>query len=85
MPALTLTDNGGPNLINSGVTLTPGPGSTYAIGGLTGLTAANGMYTLTVNAAVIQDQYGNPGSDTLRLLADGHHPAHKPRQPAAHA
>jgi hypothetical protein len=64
--ALTLTDDGGANLINSGVTLSlvSGTTSTYAIGGLAGLTAAQGQYTLTVNAADIDDQYGNPGSGT---------------------
>ena len=34
--ALTLTDDGGPNLINSGVSLTLVSGDTYAIGGLAG-------------------------------------------------
>ncbi len=63
--ALTLTDNGGPNLITSAVTISLVSGSTYQIGGLAGLTEAEGNYTLTVNAAGIQDQAGNPGSGTL--------------------
>ena len=63
--ALTLTDNGGPNLITSAVTISLISGSTYQIGGLAGLTSAEGNYTLTVNAAGIQDQNGNTGSGTL--------------------
>ncbi len=63
--ALSLTNNGGPNLITGAVTITPITGTTYLIGGLSGLTTAQGNYTLTVNAADIQDQNGNPGSGTL--------------------
>jgi len=62
---LSLTDNGGATLINSGVSLTLVSGDTYAIGGLAGLTAAEGNYTLTVNAADIQDQNSNVGSGSL--------------------
>ena len=46
---LTLADNGGPNLITNAVTIT-GSGSSYEIGGLAGLTTANGNYVLTVDA-----------------------------------
>ncbi|MFI5455559.1 MAG: LamG-like jellyroll fold domain-containing protein, partial [Isosphaerales bacterium] len=53
--ALSLTDNNGPDLITSAVTITLVSGSTYQINGLSGLTASNGNYTLTVNAAGIQD------------------------------
>ena len=63
--ALTLTDNGGSNLITGAVTISLVSGSTYQIGGLSGLTSSNGNYTLTVNAADIQDLYGNPGSGTI--------------------
>ncbi len=63
--ALTLTDDGGANLINSGVSISLVSGDMYAIGGLAGLTQAQGLYTLTVNAADIHDQYGNLGSDSL--------------------
>ncbi len=63
--ALTLTDNGGPNLITSAVTITQVSGSTYDIGGLTGLTSSEGSYSLSVSAAFLDDQYGNPGTGGL--------------------
>jgi RHS repeat-associated protein len=65
--ALTLTDNGGANLINRGVSLSlvGGTTATYAIEGLAGLTTAQGLYALTVNADDIPDQNGNLGSGTL--------------------
>ncbi len=63
--ALTLTDNGNSNLITSAVTASLVSDSTYQINGLAGLTAAQGNYTLTVNAADIQDPNGNSGSGTL--------------------
>ena len=65
--ALTLTDNGGSNLITNAVTASFVSGSTYQINGLAGLTGNNGDYKLTVNAADIQDQDGNPGSGTLAM------------------
>ena len=63
--ALTLTDDGGANLINGSVSLSLISGDTYAIGGLTGLTSAQGEYTLTVNAADIKDQNGVAGTNSL--------------------
>ncbi|MFI5455748.1 MAG: choice-of-anchor Q domain-containing protein [Isosphaerales bacterium] len=63
--ALALTDNGGPNLITGAVTVTSVSGSTYQINGLSGLTTSNGDYDLTVNAASIQDQLGDFGTNTL--------------------
>jgi hypothetical protein len=63
--ALTLTDNGGRNLITSAVTFTHVSGSTYDIGGLTGLTLSEGNYSFAVSAAFIDDQYGNPGTGSL--------------------
>jgi hypothetical protein len=59
--ALSLTLNGGPNLINSGVTLAPVSGNTYAISGLGTLTGAAGNYLLTVDASAIQDTGGAAG------------------------
>jgi hypothetical protein len=65
--ALTLIDNGGPNLITSAVTVTPTTGTSYTISGLSGLTAAEGEYTLTVSAADISDPYGYSGTGTLSI------------------
>ena len=67
--ALTLTQNGGPNLINGNVTIqaVPGTDATYQIGGLTALTTADGTYTLTVSAAQIQDLGDNLGSGTATI------------------
>ena len=63
---MTLTDNGIPVTL-SGVsfTLVQGTTSTYQFGDLSGLTAAAGTYTLTVNASGIKDQYGNVGTGSL--------------------
>jgi hypothetical protein len=65
--ALVLTDDGSSNLINSSVdiTLVAGTTSTYAIGGLTGLTGAQGLYTLVVSAAGIKNQDGVAGTNSL--------------------
>ena len=63
--ALTLTDDGGSNLINGGVSLSLVSGDTYAIGGLMGLTTAQGEYMLTVNSADIQDLNGVAGTNAL--------------------
>ena len=62
---LTLSDDAGPNLITSAVTVSLVSGSTYQINGLAGLTTADGMYTLTVNSADIQDQNGIAGTNSL--------------------
>jgi hypothetical protein len=64
---LSLTDDGGADLINGSVTITPVPGTTatYAIGGLAGLTTAEGTYTLTVTATGVRDTAGNVGVGTL--------------------
>ena len=62
--ALGLTDNGGAVTV-SGVTLSLVSGTTYAISGLAPLTKVQGSYTLTFNAADIQDQNGSPGSGSM--------------------
>ncbi|MGO8897662.1 MAG: beta strand repeat-containing protein [Isosphaeraceae bacterium] len=62
---LSLSDNGGPNLITSAVTINLVSGTTYEIGGLSGLTTAEGTYMLTVNASGIQDQVGNFGTGSM--------------------
>ena len=59
---LALTLNGGPNLITDTVTVAFVSGSTYLIGGLTGLTGAAGMYRLSVSAAGVLDLAGNAGT-----------------------
>ena len=61
----SLTDNGGPNLITSAVSVTLVSGSTYSIRGLSALTTAEGSYTLTVNAADILDPDGDTGTGML--------------------
>ena len=66
--SLSLTDNGNTtNLITSAVTisLVTGTTSTYAIGNLSGVTTAEGTYTLTVNASGIHDLAGNVGIGLL--------------------
>ncbi len=65
---LTLSDNGGSNLINGAVTVSLVSGSTYQLNGLAGLTAINGEYTLTVNAASVQDTQGDTGAGSLSTM-----------------
>ncbi|MGE0377399.1 MAG: SdrD B-like domain-containing protein, partial [Planctomycetaceae bacterium] len=59
---VTLTRNGGPNLITSAVTIAHVEGSTYRINGLETLTAADGVYELTVIGAGIRDYGENAAS-----------------------
>ena len=59
--AISLTLNGGPNLITSGVTVTEVNPTTYSIGGLSTLTTADGNYDLTVSAGELVDGSGNAG------------------------
>ena len=63
--ALVLNDDGGANLITDAVTVSLVSGSTYQIGGLTALTTAEGNYTLTVDAADIENQDGDLGTGSL--------------------
>ncbi len=63
--ALSLTDNSGANLITSAASISLVSGSTYEIGGLSGLTAAEGEYKFTVDSSSIQDSTGNSGSNSL--------------------
>jgi hypothetical protein len=62
---LTLTRDGGPNLITNAVTVTLVSGSTYQIAGLAGLTTSDGNYMLTVNAQAIADIAGNAGINSV--------------------
>ena len=59
---LTLTLDGGSNLITSAVSITPVSGNTYQINGLGSLTAADGTYALAVNPSAIANLAGNPGT-----------------------
>ncbi|MCZ8222733.1 MAG: hypothetical protein O9324_01905, partial [Microcystis sp. LE19-84.1B] len=61
---ITLTRNNGTNLINNTVTITAINDTTYRINGLSGLTATDGTYNLTVNGSGIQDLSGNSGNGT---------------------
>ena len=58
---LTLSREGGPNLIDSGVSIALVSGSTYRISGLGGLTTEEGAYTLSVDATGVQDTDGLAG------------------------
>ncbi|HVC98811.1 MAG TPA: Ig-like domain-containing protein, partial [Pirellulales bacterium] len=67
--ALTLTlDGGTSNLITSAVTVTQLNDTTYSIGGLSALTAADGTYTLTVSPANLVDAAGNQGVGSQSLI-----------------
>ncbi len=59
---LSLTSDGSGNLLTGAEPLESPDGITWTLGGLGGLTAAGGTYTLTLTAAGsgIQDAYGNP-------------------------
>jgi Ca2+-binding RTX toxin-like protein len=61
---ITLTLNGGANLITSGVTVAAVDNTTYRINGLNGITTADGNYKLTVNGSGIKDTFGNAGTGT---------------------
>jgi len=61
---VTLTREGGPNLINAGVTIVPLDATQYEIQGLAALTDDGGDYVLTVDAAGIEDVFGNAGAGT---------------------
>ncbi|MFM6370207.1 MAG: hypothetical protein ACKPGN_18590, partial [Dolichospermum sp.] len=62
---LSLTVNGGTNLINSTVTILPLSPTRYQITGLNSFTTTDGNYTLTVNASGIEDTTGKLGTGSL--------------------
>ena len=62
---LVLSRNGGPNLIDSGVTITGVGTNVYRISGLAPLTSLDGNYQLTVLGAGVQDYGGNPVPATV--------------------
>jgi hypothetical protein len=58
----TLTRNGGGNLLLGTELVTWVAGSTYRLNNLSGLTATDGVYTLTVSGSLVVDLAGNVGS-----------------------
>ena len=63
-----MTDSGGFNNLNIGalsVSLNSGTTSTYTISGLSGLQGSQGLYTVTVNAADLQDDNYAEGAGSL--------------------
>ncbi len=56
---ITLTRNGGANLIDGGVTVSLVSGNAYRIANLAALTANEGSYTISVSGAGISDANGN--------------------------
>src|SRR6201999_4021970 len=58
---LSLTLNGGANLINSSVVITPVSSTVFTVSGLGALTGGEASYTLTVNAATIKDDSATAG------------------------
>ena len=61
---LSLTRDGGPNLIGAGVSVQPISPNTWRINGLSGLTGAEGEYEFAVDATGIRDIAGNSGSES---------------------
>ncbi len=59
---LTLTLNGGPNRINSSVTITQDSSTTFTIGGLGALTDGDGNYFFAVSSDGVSDFFGDVGS-----------------------
>ncbi|MSR56051.1 MAG: hypothetical protein EXS05_00015 [Planctomycetaceae bacterium] len=62
---VTLTRNGGANLITSAVTVSFVSGSTYRINGLTNITGYDGTYAATVNMGGIADLVGQHGTGSI--------------------
>ncbi|MDB6056328.1 MAG: hypothetical protein JWO95_172, partial [Verrucomicrobiales bacterium] len=60
--AVTLTRDGGPNLITSEVTVSPVNSTTYRIANINWVQGSAGTYSFTVNATGAHDLAGNPGA-----------------------
>jgi hypothetical protein len=58
---ISLSLNGGPNLITSPLTITPLGNNAYEISGLSAYDTADGKYTLTINNSSVTDVAGNAG------------------------
>ena len=61
LSAISLTLNGGANLISGGVNITQINPTNFTIQNLGALTGSNGTYALTVNATSLSDLAGNSG------------------------
>ncbi len=62
--ALTLTRDGGPNLIDAGVSIVQQDAVMFRVFGLGALTGEDGQYQLTVDATAVRDLVGNLGQGT---------------------
>ena len=62
---LSLTRDGGANLITSSVTVSKVSGNTWRIGGLESLNELEGTYTVAVNMTSIRDALGHLGQGTI--------------------
>ena len=65
LAVLSLTRNGGSNLLGTGVTITQTANNTFHIGGLAALTAAPGAYAFIVFGSMIADATGQAGVGLL--------------------
>ncbi len=63
--ALSLTLNGGSNLINSSVSIVEDSPTAFTIAGLSGLTGASGNYVFSVDASTVSDPFGDAGTGSL--------------------
>jgi uncharacterized membrane protein YgcG len=68
LASVSLTRDGGANLLGGGVTLALVGAKTFRLAGLAGLTNLPGDYTLTVDQAGLIDTAGNTGSGTFSRL-----------------
>ncbi len=86
---VSLTRNGGANLITAATTITPVGGNVYRIGNLAGLTGIAGTYVLSVNSLLIRTTAGVPGTTSVSTtwqnvpLRPSASIARGPSQPAA--
>ena len=66
--SLSLTRDGGRNLINSSVSIAKVGDSTFRISGLAGLTRTDGEYELTISAQGVEDLFGNAATEGVATL-----------------
>jgi hypothetical protein len=65
--AVTLTRDGGPNLVTSQVTVTPVNSTTYRVGNINWVQGSAGNYSFSVSATDILDLAGNPGAGSTNV------------------